>query len=269
MTLDSLTFTESNKPLKIACFLNFNLVNPMSINEISRRHSVVFPNITDSGLFTSLNIDLFLVEYSFFSEDEIEMLIQLRQKSEKAQTFFLIKEGISVNSKFLFHDCIDRIILLESSTTVNLVHFINALTQHKRTGFVKDKVAPNWHNVKKQERKEEEDAIFLKKLHIAIDYNCEKGDISIAIVAETLAVEPSCLVEAIKRITGLTAVTYVLNYRLLSAKILLETTAYRIKEISNRLCFFNMSYFSKRFKQVYGVTPTDYRKQVLKCSKNK
>ncbi len=63
-----------------------------------------------------------------------------------------------------------------------------------------------------------------------------------------------------KDITGYSVKNYRLLCRLASARELLVSSEYNIKEICSMTGFPDMSNFSRRFKFEYGVTPTEYRK---------
>lgn len=52
---------------------------------------------------------------------------------------------------------------------------------------------------------------------------------------------------------------YVLKLRMERAKILLEENRLKITEISTRLGYSNNNYFSKAFKNYYGIPPSDYQ----------
>ena len=254
--------SKKNKPLKIACFFKFNLFETLISKEILRKYSVLFPSIADFDLITSLDIDVLLIEYSFFIENDISNFIASYKKTKTTQISLLIQEGVFINSEFLFCDFIDRIILLDK-TKINLATVIdNTSKKHIKKEVTNDRFNHNWLNNEETKQKEK-DIRVLQEINTAIDYNCEKGKISIATLVETLKTPHMYLVREINRITGLTAVTYILNYRLGIARTLLETTDYRVKDISNKLSFFNASYFTKRFKHLYGMSPTNYRKQAL------
>ncbi len=66
-----------------------------------------------------------------------------------------------------------------------------------------------------------------------------------------------------KQTIGLTIMEYILKTRLANAKILLGTTSLTISEISERCGFSGFSYFSRIFKENYGITPNEFRKQGL------
>lgn len=55
---------------------------------------------------------------------------------------------------------------------------------------------------------------------------------------------------------------YISNLKLSKSKLLIKESIYTISEISNRLGFTSIHYFSRRFKQEYGITPTDYAKTI-------
>ena len=56
---------------------------------------------------------------------------------------------------------------------------------------------------------------------------------------------------------------YILAYRLEKAKIYLRTTNLNITEIAFRTGFNGCSYFSKTFKEQFGLSPLSYRKSNL------
>lgn len=66
-----------------------------------------------------------------------------------------------------------------------------------------------------------------------------------------------------KLYTGMTPLQYLLDIRLSNAKNLLETTNYSISEISALVGYDNALYFSRLFHKHVGVSPREYRKQIL------
>ena len=66
----------------------------------------------------------------------------------------------------------------------------------------------------------------------------------------------------VKSITGLDTATYVRQSRMSFAKKLIAAGDMSIGDIVMRCGFESPSYFTKTFKQYFGVTPSQYRKQV-------
>lgn len=66
---------------------------------------------------------------------------------------------------------------------------------------------------------------------------------------------------------GLAINEYIQKLKLERAKQLLQTTKLSVQDISDRLNFCSHSYFTKAFRQAYGVPPTVYRKATPDVSK--
>ncbi|UQT36397.1 helix-turn-helix transcriptional regulator [Parabacteroides distasonis] len=62
-----------------------------------------------------------------------------------------------------------------------------------------------------------------------------------------------------KELTGTAPVEFLRTYRLNKATQLLRQNAYTVSEVAYRTGFSSPAYFSKCFKAVYGVTPTEYQ----------
>ena len=60
--------------------------------------------------------------------------------------------------------------------------------------------------------------------------------------------------------TGMALHTYVMEIRISRARTLLGETDLSLKEISDRLNYADIGYFSRQFREITGVTPSVYRK---------
>lgn len=89
---------------------------------------------------------------------------------------------------------------------------------------------------------------------------------SVSYYADKLCITPKHLSAVVKSVSGRTAGEWIDNYVVMEAKVLLKTTDYSIKEISDKLNFKNQSFFGKFFKHLTGTTPTLYRKKKSNCS---
>lgn len=83
-------------------------------------------------------------------------------------------------------------------------------------------------------------------------------------IADALGYNRSYLSSLFAKSTGMHLNTYILKCRLEESKSLLRYTSTSISEISNSLCFSNQSYFTKCFRESYGITPAEYRKSKMK-----
>ena len=59
-----------------------------------------------------------------------------------------------------------------------------------------------------------------------------------------------------------TAMAYVNEYRLAKAKALLLTTQDSVSEIAVSTGFADNSYFTRKFKELYGISPSAMRRNV-------
>lgn len=63
-----------------------------------------------------------------------------------------------------------------------------------------------------------------------------------------------------KKYTGVTVQQFLTDYRLRMSAEFLKSSETSVGEIASRVGFDDLAYFSKLFKKVYGVSPTQYRK---------
>ncbi|QIN83483.1 helix-turn-helix domain-containing protein [Rubrobacter tropicus] len=80
-------------------------------------------------------------------------------------------------------------------------------------------------------------------------------------LARAVALSPSRLAHLFKEETGGSVMGTVLALRLRQAARLLEHTAGSVKDVSEQTGFESPYYFSRRFRQHYGVSPRQYRQQ--------
>lgn len=67
-----------------------------------------------------------------------------------------------------------------------------------------------------------------------------------------------------KTATGKGVIEYYLHLKNKMARKLLRENELSIKEISEKLCFDTPNYFSKTFKKINGITPTEYKKRTIR-----
>ncbi|MFZ2898983.1 MAG: helix-turn-helix transcriptional regulator [Saprospiraceae bacterium] len=72
----------------------------------------------------------------------------------------------------------------------------------------------------------------------------------------------------LKRETGLSATAYIRRERLTRArKLLLDNSQTPVNQVSQAVGFANSSYFSKKFKELFGCGPGELKKQSRKVLK--
>lgn len=109
------------------------------------------------------------------------------------------------------------------------------------------------------------------RLQLMMQYihNHYSENISLEDIADTAAISKSSALHLFQENIKETPINYLINYRLKQAALLLIDTEKKIADISSTVGFNNVDHFCRSFKKVYGITPTDYRKQNRKNSSPK
>ena len=107
-----------------------------------------------------------------------------------------------------------------------------------------------------------EDQDFVSKLVDVIHAQMAKDDIDMEHIAAALSLSRKQLRTRVMTITGLTPVAYVLQVRLNYARRMIANEDESLTTIASKCGFQNLSHFSKAFKQQFGVSPMQFRKNL-------
>lgn len=99
------------------------------------------------------------------------------------------------------------------------------------------------------------------KLYINVHLNEE---ISVYSIAEMLYLTPTYFSKLFKNITGEGCNSYIIRKRIEKAKSLLNTTSMKTREIASLVGYKDTNYFSLAFKKQTGMSPTEYRENLVK-----
>ncbi|WP_412467956.1 helix-turn-helix domain-containing protein [Pedobacter sp. KLB.chiD] len=87
-------------------------------------------------------------------------------------------------------------------------------------------------------------------------------ELSVTSLASRVNQHPDYFSRLFKTFTGQRPVSYILEKRIERAQYLLATSRFAYSEIATQTGFDNLSYFSKSFKKLTGMSPSAYKKQV-------
>ena len=105
------------------------------------------------------------------------------------------------------------------------------------------------------------DQKFLDTINRVIENNFDNPAFNINNLASEINISRSSLYSKFESLTGMTPNDYVLQRKLKKASILLLTnTNINVSEISDMLGFGSARYFSRCFKNKFGMSPVEYRK---------
>lgn len=93
----------------------------------------------------------------------------------------------------------------------------------------------------------------------AIIHDALSEEISLEEIARRVSISPFYFSKLFKEETGENFIDYITMARINRAKKLLSDTGLSIKEVSGTTGYSDPNYFSKLFKRIVGLTPTEYR----------
>lgn len=93
-----------------------------------------------------------------------------------------------------------------------------------------------------------------------IDSHYGDYTLDVTSIANLVKLHPNYLSNLFKKQTGMGILSYITNVRIENAKKLLKTTNLNINLIAQRVGYTNSHTFTRSFKKIEGITPTEYRK---------
>lgn len=104
-------------------------------------------------------------------------------------------------------------------------------------------------------------AELLARIYACIAESYDDCSFSLQDAAEKLNLSASYLSQYFKQQTGETLTGYVADLRIRKARSLLETTTMPLQMVAESVGYYNLNSFIRRFKQITGMPPGEYRKR--------
>lgn len=204
---------------------------------------------------------------SVFSEQTTELTTRFKANYDYAEQQHVIEEQKAQlrTSRLLLYGGLAALVLL---FTTSLTLF---LLLHQRT--IKEKALRNLVMVAGQPYKNEaspaqetsvtdsSDRDFINHLTTLIREHIQQPDLNAVSLASMMQMTRHQLTAKVRSLTGLSANNFITRVRLDRASHLLRSSNMNISEIAWDCGFQDLSYFGRVFKEIYGQTPTNYRKQ--------
>lgn len=115
---------------------------------------------------------------------------------------------------------------------------------------------------------ESPDEKLMKRIMKVMNENLANPDLSVEFIADKVGLSRVHLHRKMKELTSQTPRDFIKNARLRQAAKLLDSKYLDITEVSMATGFRSLSSFSTAFRQLYGVTPSEYMKSATKKKKD-
>ena len=103
---------------------------------------------------------------------------------------------------------------------------------------------------------------FIEKITQLIEENLSSEKIDITYLSDKMCMSGSTLYRKMKALTGLSTNEYIRKVKMENAERLLLEGKYNISEIAYKVGMNSSGYFHQCFKDEFGVSPSDYLKQI-------
>lgn len=109
-----------------------------------------------------------------------------------------------------------------------------------------------------------QDRAFLDRVNAIVEKEMNDGNVTVDTVATALCLSPAQFRRKLTAVSGSTPAVYIRTRQMYAAQHLLDNRPdLTINEVAMRCGFYDMSHFTRVFKQTIGMTPTQYRKGEL------
>lgn len=105
------------------------------------------------------------------------------------------------------------------------------------------------------------DEQFVKQATDYVEANLTSPELSVESLADAVAMSRVHLYKRLLAITGSTPLEFIRAIRLRHAAQLLKDSGLNVSEVAYKVGFNNPRYFSKHFKEMFGMMPSEYRKR--------
>ena len=108
------------------------------------------------------------------------------------------------------------------------------------------------------------DERLMQRIMKVINANMSNPDLNVDMLATTVGISRAHLHRKLKELTNQSTHIFIRNVRLQQAALLLREGRQSVSEITDVVGFSNTNYFATAFKDMYGMTPTEYMYQHTK-----
>ena len=105
------------------------------------------------------------------------------------------------------------------------------------------------------------DKKFLNKISKIVEEYLDKEELSVEELSEIIGLSRVHLYRKIKKLTGMSVSEFVRSVKLRLSLELIKNSGKSISEIAYEVGFSSPSYFTKSFKEQFGISPSEFAKK--------
>ncbi len=135
----------------------------------------------------------------------------------------------------------------------NLLKLRKQLQELYRSSLTSGVISPSKPNVVSQ------DDIFIQRIMTFIEDNIDNSEMTIDEIVSSVGFSRSAFFKKLKSLTGLAPVEFLKEVRVQRAAQLIETGEFNISQITYMVGMSDPRYFSRCFKQKFGMSPREYK----------
>lgn len=220
--------------------------------------------------------DIIISDVMMPEKDGIEMIRELREEVTTSHIPVILltaKSNIESKLEGMKHGADDYITKPFSATYLK-ARIFNLLEQRKKLqalycASLMPPVADEPTTGKKEDNPSipelsPNDQRFMNTLLTFIDKHLDNGDLMVEDMAKEVNMSRSVFFKKLKTLTGLSPVEFLKDMRIKQAAELIKKNEFNMAQIAYMIGFNDSHYFSKCFKQQYGITPTEFKDKYVK-----
>ena len=146
--------------------------------------------------------------------------------------------------------------ILKPFNANELVARVENLIEIRRV--LREKISPDFKVEPSEVDEPSTDMVFLDRVNEVVEQFIGDGGFTVEHLADEIGLSRRQLERKLRFITRLTPHGYIRLMRLKRAAQLLEKKVGNVSEIAYRVGFNDPNYFSRLFRQTFGVTPSEY-----------
>lgn len=260
-TIEKISYKSENKPSVLFIDDNSELRNLIQ-HIFTRKYNILTAENGIEGLeiINKNNVDIIISDIVMPKMDGLEFCRQIKNnlKTSHIPIIMLTAKNISDDQVECYNAGADSYVSKPFKMEILQARIDNLLhASELRLKNFRSRMEMNISNLDYQNPDEQ----FLKEAMASVERNINDPDFDIVQMATDMNMSRSTLSRKFKLITGCTPLEFIRNIKLKYACTLLKENKINISDVAYSTGFSSPKYFTKCFKEEFGMTPSEYQEQ--------